>query len=65
MTDMNLRNVATIERLAKSLLEQCAHYRRNSQQGDDSVRFVTMRIEAADLYNTVALAARRHERSHA
>lgn len=49
----DLRNIATIERLCKEITRQCAFYRRNCQQGDDSARFIVI-FEAAIKLDTAA-----------
>ncbi len=55
----DLRNIATIERLAKEVLKQCAHYRRNCEVGDDSLRFLHIQIYANDLQKWASQGARR------
>jgi hypothetical protein len=59
MTDINLRNIATIERLAKEVLEQCAHYRRNAKDGDDTLRFLVLYVDAEKLVTVTRRATER------
>jgi hypothetical protein len=60
MTDIYLRNTATIERLAREILEQCAHYRRNRPVSDyDETRFWFIEIRAEKLLAVSKQAARR------
>lgn len=59
----NRRNCATIERLAKEILTQCAHYRRNREE-ENGLRFLLIRQAAGALEDVAVRAARRYEREH-
>jgi hypothetical protein len=64
MTDIYLRNTATIERLAKEILDQCAHFRRNRDEwGGDELRFWVIDMKVAQLRGVSKQAARRVDRA--
>jgi hypothetical protein len=60
----DLRNIASIERLSKELLVQCGHYRRNSEKGDDSIRFMLFRLMAQKILRVTEQGERRYFREH-
>lgn len=62
------RNVATIERLAKEILVQCGHYRRNTSGGQSHgeemrVAYI-MHAPAVKLLGVVKQARRRWDKEH-
>ena len=59
----DLRNIATIERLAKAILVQAGYYRRNTANGDeDGFRFALMNNLVLQMHKVTKSAYQRYER---